>query len=136
MVLLFAVRGGPAQENAPLRIGAGLSFVAECQSGGTASSGQKVSKLRSRVFTELNSSRRVCRRELTETSVAQTVIRVLELGVVERVEGLQPQLQPAVLTQGNGLEEREVPVVTTRSAQSVVAEIAPIAGAGLKRPQG
>src|SRR5207249_5047275 len=77
--------------------------------------------------TELDNSRRVRRRELTEATVTQTVIRVLELRVVEGVEGLQPQLQPARLSEGKGLKEREVPVVTARSAQGVVTKSAPIA---------
>src|SRR5438876_3719039 len=77
--------------------------------------------------TELDNSRRVRRRELTEATVTQTVIRVLELGVVEGVESLQPQLQPARLSEGKGLKERDVPVVSARSAQGVVAKSAPIA---------
>jgi len=51
--------------------------------------------------------------------------------VVERVKGLKPQLQHATLGQSDGLEEREVPVVATRSAEGIVAEIAPIARPGI-----
>src|SRR5438445_11647560 len=77
---------------------------------------------------ELDNSRRVRRRELSETSVPDTVIGVLKLGMVESVEGLQSKLQPASLSEGKGFEEREVPVIAARSSQRVVAEIAPDAG--------
>jgi len=42
--------------------------------------------------TELDNSRRVRRREQPEITVAQIVANILELGVVEGVEGFQAQL--------------------------------------------
>ena len=74
---------------------------------------------------ELDNSRRVRRRKLPETRVAQTAVNVLELGMVEGVESLQAKLEAAIFCEGKGLEQRDVPVVAARSAQRVVAEVAP-----------
>jgi hypothetical protein len=82
---------------------------------------------------QLDNSRRVRRLKQPEISVTQIVANVLELGMVEGVEGLQAKLQSASFAEGKGLEEREVPIVTSRSTQSVVAEVAPNAGRGSRK---
>ena len=49
-------------------------------------------------------------------------IDALEDGVVERVEGLEAQLNASsVLVQRNGLEERKVPVEDARSDSRILA---------------
>ena len=65
---------------------------------------------------QLDNSRRVRRLKQPEISVTQIVANVLELGMVEGVEGLQAKLQSAGFGERKGLEEREIPVVASRSA--------------------
>ena len=77
--------------------------------------GREGRKLEVNLTGDLDNSRGVSRRELPGATVADTVIGVLELGVVEGVEGLQAKLQSASFAEGKGLEEREVPIVASRS---------------------
>src|ERR1043165_4742089 len=87
--------------------------------------------------TELNNSRGIGRRKLSETSgVLGIVFNVLELGMVEGVESFQPNLQPAALCEGKSLEQRKVPVVAARSTQSIVGQIAKGAGCGKRKHRG
>jgi hypothetical protein len=55
--------------------------------------------------------------ELAEVARAKVVAHGIELRVVPGVERLKPELQPAAASfaQDKALEQREVPVVTTRS---------------------
>src|SRR5579885_1425451 len=109
-----------------------LASGLNASSGGLNSRPREL-RLEKNLPTELDNSRRVRRRELTEATVTQTVIGALELGMVEGVEGLQPQLQAGVLCEGESLEQRKVPVVTARSAQGVVAKSAPIACSRIRK---
>src|ERR1051325_9232424 len=86
--------------------------------------------------TELNNSRGIGRRKLSETTVLYASVNILELGMVEGVESLQPKLQPAALREAESLEERKVPVVAARSTQSVVAQVAKGSGCGKRKHRG
>ncbi len=85
------------------------------------------SKLEVNLPSELESSSGIGGSELAETAVIKASADVLELRMVPSVERLEANLEAAAagFTEREVLEEGHIPVVAARSAQSVVAEIAP-----------
>jgi len=71
---------------------------------------------------EFQIARTVVAGDGAEVAVVAAGIDALEDGVVERVEGLEAQLDASsVLVQRNGLEERKVPVEDARSDSRILA---------------
>ena len=60
-------------------------------------------------------------RDLSELLVGNIMVRAAPLRVVERVERLQPHLQPHLFTDFKILEDGHVPVIDSRPAQDIPA---------------
>ena len=77
-------------------------------------------------------ARKVRASHLPEPAVGKGGTDVLELGVVENVEGLRPDFQmvTAGFSEGEALEQRQVPVVAARTVDRTGGEIAPLADRG------
>ena len=67
--------------------------------------------------------------DLPEIAIRKARANAVELSVVPDVEELSPEFQTAAaLVEGEGLEERQIPVITARTTHAVEGHIAPFAG--------